>query len=59
LWRVYSLSAYSLAVLIWIWFFRVPPGEEPTPDLRLVVQYISALGQYFSRMRSAPMRLRM
>ena len=28
-WDVISVGAYSLAVLIWIWFFRVPQEDEP------------------------------
>jgi len=30
LWNVSSLVAYSVAVLIWIWFFSVPQKVEPT-----------------------------
>ncbi len=34
LWSVTSVVAYSLAVLIWIWFFSVPQtAETPSPDL--------------------------
>ncbi len=34
LWSVTSLVAYSLAVLIWIWFFSVPQkAETPNPEL--------------------------
>jgi hypothetical protein len=34
LWDVVSLVAYSLAVLIWIWFFSVPQkAETPNPEL--------------------------
>ncbi len=31
-----SITAYSLAVLIWIWFFRVPLEDEPLPALEAV-----------------------
>jgi len=34
LWRATSLVAYSLAVLIWIWFFSVPQ-KAPTPNSEL------------------------
>ncbi len=34
LWSVTSLVAYSLAVLIWIWFFSAPQkAETPSPEL--------------------------
>jgi hypothetical protein len=34
LWSVSSVVAYSVAVLIWIWFFSVPQkAETPGPDL--------------------------
>ncbi len=34
LWGVTSLVAYSVAVLIWIWFFSVPQkAEDPNPEL--------------------------
>jgi hypothetical protein len=34
LWGWTSVVAYSVAVLIWIWFFSVPQkAETPTPDL--------------------------
>jgi hypothetical protein len=34
LWSVTSVVAYSVAVLIWIWFFSVPQkAETPSPDL--------------------------
>jgi hypothetical protein len=34
LWSVSSVVAYSVAVLIWIWFFSVPQkAETPSPDL--------------------------
>ena len=32
-WDVISVGAYSLAVLIWIWFFRVRQEDEPLPAL--------------------------
>lgn len=51
LWRVSSLVAYSLAVAIWIWFFRVPQEEEPRLDPKLVAHYIAVLEQYMGWMR--------
>jgi hypothetical protein len=51
LWRVSSLVAYSLAVLIWIWFFRVPQKEEPLLDPKLVAHYTSVLEQYLNWIR--------
>ncbi|MGA7217872.1 MAG: hypothetical protein WBX38_06135 [Candidatus Sulfotelmatobacter sp.] len=34
LWDITSLVAYSLAVLIWIWFFSAPQkAETPSPEL--------------------------
>jgi hypothetical protein len=35
-WNVTSVGAYSLAVLIWIWFFRVPQEDETLPTLERV-----------------------
>jgi len=32
-WGVTSVGAYSIGVLIWIWFFRVPLEDEPLPTL--------------------------
>jgi hypothetical protein len=32
-WRTFSVTAYSLGVLIWIWFFRTPQEDEPLPVL--------------------------
>jgi hypothetical protein len=51
LWRVSSLVAYSLAVLIWIWFFRLPQEEEPPLDPKLVAHYIAVLEEYMGWMR--------
>ena len=30
LWSVVSVATYSMALLIWIWAFRLPQGEPPT-----------------------------
>jgi len=46
-----SLVAYSVAVMIWIWFFRVPQEEEPPLDPKLVAHYIAVLEQYMGWMR--------
>lgn len=51
LWEVSSPVAYSVAVLIWIWFFRVPQKEEPPLDPKLVAHYIAVLEQYLGWMR--------
>jgi len=51
LWRVSSLVAYSLAVLIWIWFFRTPREEEPPLDPELVAHYMAVLEQYMGWIR--------
>jgi hypothetical protein len=32
-WSAISIGAYSIGVLIWVWFFRVPQDEEPLPTL--------------------------
>jgi len=45
-WDISSVVAYSLAVLIWIWFFRVPQKEEPPLDPEVVAQYLAMLEQY-------------
>jgi hypothetical protein len=50
-WDVTSVVAYSLAVLIWIWFFRVPREEEPTLDPELVAHYMAVLEQYVGWIR--------
>jgi len=50
-WGVTSLVAYSVAVMIWIWFFRVPQEEEPPLDPKLVAHYIAVLEQYMGWMR--------
>jgi hypothetical protein len=50
-WDVNSVVAYSLAVLIWIWFFRVPQPEEPPLDPELVAHYIAVLEQYLEWIR--------
>ncbi len=44
-----SVSAYSLAILIWIWFFRVPIEKEPSPQPRLVPHCVSLVAQYWNR----------
>jgi len=51
LWSLIPLVAYSLAVLIWIWFFRVPQKEEPLLDPKLVAHYTSVLEQYLDWIR--------
>lgn len=51
LWKMSSVVAYSLAVLIWIWFFRVPREEEPPLDPELVAHYIAVLEQYLGWIR--------
>jgi|SRR5580700_2928388 hypothetical protein len=49
LWRVTSLVAYSVAVLIWIWFFSSPQkAETPNPDVSapspgVLKQYLDVL----------------
>jgi hypothetical protein len=50
-WGLSSVVAYSLAVVIWIWFFRVPQEEEPPLDPKLVAHYIAVLEQYMGWMR--------
>jgi hypothetical protein len=50
-WDVIPLVAYSLAVLIWIWFFRVPQEEEPPLDPRLAAHYTAVLEQYLDWIR--------
>jgi Na+-transporting methylmalonyl-CoA/oxaloacetate decarboxylase beta subunit len=51
LFNLSSLVAYSLAVLIWIWFFRAPQKEEPLLDPKLVAHYTSVLEQYLNWIR--------
>jgi hypothetical protein len=51
LWKISSVVAYSLAVLIWIWFFRAPQKEEPLLDPKLVAHYTSVLEQYLDWIR--------
>jgi hypothetical protein len=51
LWRTSSLVAYSLAVLIWIWFFRVPQPEVPPLDSERVTLAVGARNQYPPRSR--------
>ena len=51
LWSLSSVVAYSLAVLIWIWFFRVPREEEPPLDPELVAHYTAVLEQYLDWIR--------
>lgn len=50
-WDLLPLVAYSLAVLIWIWFFRAPQQEEPPLDPAVVARYLTILGQYRNWMR--------
>jgi hypothetical protein len=54
LFNLTSLVAYSLAVLIWIWFFRAP--QEPDPELPAptpeeLSQYQATLEQYLDWLR--------
>jgi hypothetical protein len=51
LWSLLSVVAYSLAVLIWIWFFRTPRVEEPPLDPELVARYMAVLEQYLGWIR--------
>jgi hypothetical protein len=51
LWRVSSIVAYSVAVSIWIWFFRVPQPEESPLDPELVAHYTAVLEQYLGWLR--------
>jgi hypothetical protein len=51
LWKVTSVVAYSVAVLIWIWFFRVPQKEETPLDPKLVARYTAVLEQYLDWIR--------
>jgi hypothetical protein len=50
LWGVTSLVAYSLAVLIWIWFFSVPQKAE-TPSSELSAPSPGDLKQYKDALR--------
>jgi hypothetical protein len=50
LWRATSLVAYSLAVLIWIWFFSVPQ-KAPTPNSELSAPSPGVLKQYKDALR--------
>jgi hypothetical protein len=50
LWNLVSLVAYSLAVLIWIWFFSVPEKNE-APGSRLSAPSPSVLEEYKNAMR--------
>jgi hypothetical protein len=50
-WKISLLVAYSIAVLIWIWFFRVPQKEEPPLDPKLVAHYMAVLEQYLDWMK--------
>jgi hypothetical protein len=54
LFNLASFVAYSVAVLIWIWFFRVP--QEPDPELPAptpeeLMQYQATLEQYLDWLR--------
>lgn len=50
LWSVTSLVAYSLAVLIWIWFFSVPQKVE-TPSSEMSAPSPGVLKQYKDALR--------
>jgi hypothetical protein len=50
-WDMSSVVAYSVAVLIWIWFFRAPQKEEPPLDPEVVARYLTMLEQYKNWMR--------
>jgi hypothetical protein len=50
LWDVTSLVAYSVAVLIWIWFFSVPQ-KVPTPGSELSAPSPGDLNQYKDALR--------
>jgi hypothetical protein len=50
LWGITSLVAYSVAVLIWIWFFSVPPRLE-TPDSTLSAPSPGELKDYKNALR--------
>jgi hypothetical protein len=50
LWGVTSVVAYSVAVLIWIWFFSVPQKVEPTSS-QLSVPSPGDLNQYKDALR--------
>ena len=50
LWDVTSLVAYSLAVLIWIWFFSVPQKAQ-TPSSELSAPSPGDLKQYKDALR--------
>jgi hypothetical protein len=50
-WDLFPFVAYSLAVMIWIWFFRAPQQEEPPLDPEVVARYLAILGQYKNWMR--------
>jgi hypothetical protein len=50
-WGVASLVAYSLAVLIWIWFFSVPQKEEPAPNPEQVAFALDTLNRYLEWLR--------
>jgi hypothetical protein len=49
-----SVTAYSVGVLVWIWFFRVPQPEELAPDPKL-----TALAAADTRNRCPPRPRRM
>jgi len=51
LWGVASLVAYSLAVLIWIWFFSFPQKEEPAPNPEQVAFALDTLNRYLEWLR--------
>jgi hypothetical protein len=46
-----SLVAYSLAVLIWIWFFSFPQKEEPAPNPEQVAFALDTLNRYLEWLR--------
>jgi hypothetical protein len=51
LWDAASLVAYSLAVLIWIWFFSFPQKEEPAPNPEQVAFALDTLNRYLEWLR--------
>jgi hypothetical protein len=50
LWNLTSVVAYSLAVLIWIWFFSVPEKNE-TPGSKLSAPSPGVLKEYKNALR--------
>ncbi len=50
-WDVAPLVAYSVAVLIWIWFFRAPQEEEAPLDPEVLAHYTAVLEKYRNAIR--------